>query len=224
MLKKRQTIIFVFVGILVFILLHNTLLNVVANITSLFRENNINELEIESYKQKIEYLEKEIFDYQKAHEKLSIYEGNSFVLAKIALRNIYHFYDSIVITTDSKVSKSSPVINEDGLVGFISDSNRTSAKVDLLTINDKLSVKVCNSYGLLSKYMIREKVFLLSNINNYENIIVDCLVTTSGMQGIQSNLKIGKVVKVETKGIEKLVYVKPYVNFDNLNYLYVIEK
>lgn len=222
--KRRQTIIIIITSVLAFILLHNVILIALANITSIFRENNLNKLEVESYKQKIEYLEKEILEYQNAHNNLSIYKGSSFILAKIALRNIYQFYDTITITTETRVNPSSPVINEDGLVGFISETDGNNSKVLLLTNNNKLSVKVCNSYGLLNKYIKKENIFLLSNINNYQDISNDCLVTTSGLQEVQNNLKIGKVIKVETKGIEKLVYVKPFVNFDKLNYLYVIEK
>ena len=219
----KRTIIGICIGIMSLILLHDIIINVLSNINSYFRKNNLNTLEIEAYKDKMEYLEKEILEVQSIHPNLPIYSGTSFILAKIALRSIYDFYDSIIISTDSKVSTNSPVINENGLVGFISETDGLSSKVELLTINKNLSVKVCNSYGLLNKYLKKEKLLVLSNINNYEDISNGCTVTTSGLQGIREGLKIGSVVNVETKGIEKIVYVKPYVDYDNLNYLYVIE-
>lgn len=219
----KRTIIGIFVSIMSLMLLQDIIINVLSNINSSFRKNNLNTLEIEAYKDKIEYLEKEILETQNIHPNLNIYSGTSFILAKIALRDIYDFYASIIISTDNKVSINSPVINENGLVGFIGETNGLSSKVELLTTNKSLSVKVCNSYGLLNKYLKKEKLLVLSNINNYEDISNDCIVTTSGLQGIREGLKIGSVINVETKGIEKVVYVKPYVDYDNLNYLYVIE-
>ena len=223
MYDRRNAIITIIVSAIALVLLHDSFLNVLANISSFFRKDNTSVLQIEAYKQKVEHLEKQILEYQQSKENLKIYQGTSFILAKIALRSIYDFYDSIIISTESRVNTSSPVINEDGLVGFISETDGTSAKVELLTINNKLSVKVCNSYALLNEYLKKENLLVLSNINNYAEISPGCVVTTSGLQGIIEGLKIGEVVRVETKGIEKLVYVSPYVNYDDLNYLYIIE-
>lgn len=224
MFNKNKTVFIIIISIISLILLHNPLLILTANITTAFRKNNLESLQLEIYKQKIEYLEKEILEYQNAHKNIPIYKGSSLVLSKIALRNIYDFYDSIIITSEYKVKKDSPVVNESGLVGFIEETDGISSKVELLTTNSKLSVKVCNSYGLLNKYLKKEKLLVLSNINNYKDIKEKCIVETSGLQGITPGLKIGEVEKVETKGIERIVYVKPYVDYDNLNYLYVIEQ
>ena len=221
--NKRKTIIIIFISVISLILLHNSILNLIGNISALFRKDNINLIEIQVLKDKIEYLEKQLLEYQSSHPKLPIYTGTSYILAKTSLRSIYDFYDSIIISTDNKVNINSPVVNEDGLIGFISETDGYSSKVELLTTNNKLSVKVCESYGLLYGYDNKQKLLIISNINNYEEINTECKVTTSGLQGIREGLKIGSVANVITKGIEKVVYVKPYVDYDNLNYLYVIE-
>ena len=66
-------------------------------------------------------------------------------------------------------------------------------------------------------------MFLINNINNYEKINIGDTVTTSGLSNLPDNIYIGKVSEIKMKGIEQLVYVKSDVNFDNLNYLYVLD-
>ena len=219
--KPCSLIIFI---LILFILFHNALLIGLSNISSLFRENNYDILKEESYIEKIDYLEKKLASYESSLENLKIYDGQNYVLSKIALRDIYRFYNYLVVTTDSKVSEGDAVINEKGLVGIVESSNKTTAKVKLLTGNASISVKVDSSYGLLDEYDAENNLLIIHNINNYKEINEGSPVYTSGLSNIDEGLYIGKVYKTEKKGIEQIVYVKSEVDFDNLNYLYIITK
>lgn len=224
-MHKKRGIINLILVMIAFIILHNAILICLANVFTLFRENNKDVLETVSYKEKIESLENTLAEYERAYENLKIYDSSTFILSKIALRDIYDFYDVLVIATDHPVEKGSAVINERGLVGIISEANKTTAKVSLLTGKKiDISVKIGESYGLLDTYDKKEKVLIVHNINNYTDIKEGEEVTTSGLQEVDGGLKIGTVKKTEVAGVERIIYVEPSVDFDALNYLMVLNK
>lgn len=222
---KIRPVVGIILVVLSFLILSDTIVNVLANVTTAFREDNRASLYETAYKDKADDLERQILEYDRARESLSIYEGSSYVLAKIAIRNIYDIYDYLIVATDSKVNVGDLAINEDGLVGIVSEATKTTAKVDLITSHEGLSVKVGGNYGLLSQYDKEHDEFVIRNIDNYKDVQLGDAVTTSGIQeGIASGYKIGVVTSAENKGVEKVVKVKPYVSFDDLNYLIIVAK
>lgn len=223
-MKKTNKLILLFLVFLAFFLLHNSVMIGLSNVFTLFREDNKSDLKVSSYKEKIEVLEKEISEYESSLESLKIYDGSSYVLAKIALRDGYNFYDTLVVSTDSLVKKGSAVINEDGLVGVVRDANKKTAKVDMITKPLKVSVQIGEYYGVMDYYNEKDGLFVVHNINNYANVEVGSEVTTSGLSKIDGGIKIGTVSKIEKSSVETLVYVKPYVDFNHLNYLMVVNK
>lgn len=223
-MNKMRPILGIIIVIILFIVLNDAVVYAIANITSLGRKSNEKELYETAYKEKIERLEKTIFDFEKAQNNLKIYEGDAHILAKIALRDIYDIYDTLVVNTESKVNVGDAVINELGLVGLVKESSKSTAKVSLLSKEENLSILVNGNYGLLGEFDPSKKEFILKNIDNYKNVNVGDEVVTSGFQKIDADFKIGRVTSVEVKGIEKIVRVKPYADFDDLNYLLVVSK
>lgn len=223
-MQKLNRVVYLIIILAIFIVLHNSIIIGLSNIFTLFRENNRPTLEIEALEAKVQNLETELSTYEKSLENLKIYDGSNYVIAKIALRNIYDFYDVLVISTDTKVNKGNAVINEKGLVGIVVESNKLTAKVQLLTSCKPVSVKIGETYGLLDKYDKKNNEFIIHNINNYTNIEVGEEVTTSGLSKIDGGIKIGKVTKTEIVGVENIIHVEPYVDYDNLNYLMVVNK
>ena len=192
------------------------------NTLSFFRENNRKVLYDVTLKRENEHLKQIISEYEKSMANLKIYEDHPHVLGKIAIRNIYDFYDFLIIAVDNKVENNSLVLNEHGLVGIVEDSNKTTAKVKLLTGKIKLSVKIGETFGMLDLYDKTNKEFIIHNIDNYKKIEIGTEVTTSGLQEIAADIPIGKVKRTEQKGVEQIVYVEPFVDFDSLNYLMVL--
>ncbi len=205
-----------------FIITHNAIMTALGNTLSFFRENNRKVLYDVTLKRENEHLKQIISEYEKSMANLKIYEDHPHVLGKIAIRNIYDFYDFLIIAVDNKVENNSLVLNEHGLVGIVEDSNKTTAKVKLLTGKIKLSVKIGETFGMLDLYDKTNKEFIIHNIDNYKKIEIGTEVTTSGLQEIAADIPIGKVKRTEQKGVEQIVYVEPFVDFDSLNYLMVL--
>ena len=220
-MNRHNKIIYILLFALMFLLFHSNIVYLVANINSLLNKNNKYELLKSSYETRIDNLNREISEYEKV-SNLELSKDKSLILSKVALRDIYDFYDYLIISTSYKVNKGDAVISEKGLVGIVDDSSIKEARVKLLTGNNKISVKVNNSYGLLGLYNKRTKLFKISNITNYENINNGDIVKTSGLSNIPENIYIGKVVKINKKGIEQEIYVKSDIDFEYLNYLYVL--
>ncbi len=205
-----------------FIITHNAIMTALGNTLSFFRENNRKVLYDVTLKRENEHLKQVISEYEKSMANLKIYEDHPHVLGKIAIRNIYDFYDFLIIAVDNKVENNSLVLNEHGLVGIVEDSNKTTAKVKLLTGKIKLSVKIGETFGMLDLYDKTNKEFIIHNLDNYKKIEIGTEVTTSGLQEIAADIPIGKVKRTEQKGVEQIVYVEPFVDFDSLNYLMVL--
>lgn len=132
----------------------------------------------------------------------------NIVYSKILTRDIYEFYDKITILSGSNagVSKGDLIINENGVIGLISESNKNSSEVTLLTNNDiNMSVKINNAYGILTS---SNNEVIVKNIKLTESIKVGNLVYTSGLTSIPENFLIGKVSAVTT---------------DNLNLEYILK-
>lgn len=168
------------------------------------------------------YYEKE---YQELLNTVNIVKEDEYqyIFSKVLYRDIYEFYNNITILYGSKnnILKNSAVINEDGLIGTITKVNKNSSVITLITNKDsQISIKVNNSYGIL-KYKNNE--LIITSINNYENIAEGDIVYTSGLGNLPENIKIGEVKGIITNdlGIEKQILVKPFVDFDNINYVAV---
>ncbi len=219
--KMRRALNIVAV-LFLFIITHNAIMTALGNTLSFFRENNRKVLYDVTLKRENEHLKQIISEYEKSMANLKIYEDHPHVLGKIAIRNIYDFYDFLIIAVDNKVENNSLVLNEHGLVGIVEDSNKTTAKVKLLTGKIKLSVKIGETFGMLDLYDKTNKEFIIHNIDNYKKIEIGTEVTTSGLQEIAADIPIGKVKRTEQKGVEQIVYVEPFVDFDSLNYLMVL--
>ena len=208
--------------VFLFIIFHSSIINLIANINTLFNHDNRYIMLEKTYNDRIDNLKREISEYEK-QSNLSISKDESLILSKVALRNIYDFYDYLIINTSRVVEPKKAVINENGLVGIVKSNEKTNAKVSLITGENKISVKVNQSYGLLGEYNKHTKLFKINNINNYNMIKKGDIVTTSGLSDIPEGIYVGKVEKINKKGIKQVVYVKSQVDFDNLNYLYVLK-
>lgn len=223
-MNRIRPILNVTVILFLFIVLHNAIIALLGNTFAIMKEDNRYALLEESYKGKIEVLEEKIATYERSLEALKVYEGSNHVLAKVALRDIYDFYDFLLLNTDTHVKKGSAVINEDGLIGVVEEANKTTAKVKLVTGNVKLSVAIGGVYGMMDGYIKEDGLLVVHNIDNYKKIEVGSKVVTSGLQEIDGGLVVGVVEKTEISGVENRVYVRPQADLTKINYVMVIDK
>lgn len=170
------------------------------------------------------YYEKE---YKEISQLINL-DNNSnynYQYTKVLYRDIYEFYDELIILkgSNNNIQKNSAVINDSGLIGTIKRVNKNSSVVTLITNkNSNVSIKVNNSYGILKS--LKNKI-IITSINNYEDIEVGNIIYTSGLGNLPEGIKVGEVESVTTHnlGIEKEIIVKPYVDFDNINYVAVFD-
>ncbi len=132
------------------------------------------------------------------------------------------------------VSLKMPVINDEGLVGFISKLGNDVSEVSLLSSikdNSSLIVQIDNKNdnikGLLNRYDKKKNLLIVNNVDSKYNIKKGDVVTLSNYMNNDSytNLYIGKVkyFKESNHGLTKALYVTPGVNFNNIYFVCVVK-
>lgn len=176
----------------------------------------------------IKYNDKEYINYRGVIEEnlilknelleLSNVTYSKGILAKVLLRDLYSFYDEIVLNvgSDDGVFQNSGVLNDKGLVGIVSKVEKTRCYVKLLSSSYNISVKVNDSYGNYSNGVV-------GMINKYDDIRIGDIVYTSGLDDVIGGLYVGKVIdiRLDKDGLGKELEIE-YVSNGNLNYVYVM--
>ena len=148
----------------------------------------------------------------------------NLVTSKVMLRNLYEFKDILTIYkgSDQNITVGSPVINEKGLIGIITKLNSTTSEVRLITNkNSNISVRINSSFGILK---MQDDNLVVSDLQASDTLNIGDKIYTSGIGNLPSDIYIGEVsdITLNNTEIEKIVYVKPAVDFSNLNYVLVV--
>jgi len=188
----------------------------------------IKELETKTLKRENKELKREL-EIALEKNNLTLNEAFDYIIAKVAIRNAFSFYDSIIIDkgSDDGITPGMAVVTNKGLVGRISRVNKRSSHVDLITKpNNDISIIVHGAYGILSGYSRIHECLILRNLNNYQTIDVGDLIYTSPLSTLPGSILIGKVAKINYDhfGIEKKICVEKSVDLDTLNYVAIIKK
>ena len=150
--------------------------------------------------------------------------NDQYIISKIKYRNIYDFKNEITIYNgkNSGIKKNLAVINNDGLIGITKKVYQNKTKVELIT-NKKtnISVRINNTYGLLKS---NNNNLIVDTITSDEIIKIGDIVYTSGIGLLEENIIIGTVSDIKTDDLElqRIVYVTPAVDFNNINYVFVV--
>ncbi len=113
-------------------------------------------------------------------------------------------------------------INERGLVGKIISASKNNSKI--LLLNDQnLSVPIKSykeDFFAIIKGTTNGNFLIISFIKGEIKPKVGEMILTSGNgKTFPSNILVGKIIKVE----KNRFFVLPYVDFDNLNYIQIID-
>ena len=164
-------------------------------------------------------------EYNNLSKMLDIKTSNyNITYSKIIMRDIYDFYNIITLDKglNDNINKGNIVVNESGVIGLVTSVSKSSSEVSLLTNNKiKLSVKINNSYGILTS---KDNKIIVENIKSQEEIKENDLVYTSGLTLIKEGLLIGKVTKIKKDNLdlEYILEITPSVNFNDIHYVGVI--
>lgn len=167
-----------------------------------------------------EYVNKELESkYEALLDEQNISYNRNVVGCKVIDRNIYNFFDEIIINKGSSdgIGEGMAVINSKGLVGIIKKVYEHISYIDLVTSGElAISVKVNNSYGILKNGHI-------TNIVNYAEIEEGTSIYTSGLTAVAEGILVGKVrsVSLDKYELEKVIDVD-MLDIKNLNFVYVI--
>lgn len=200
-------------------------------IDKFYSNNNLEEYVINA---RILYLQEEISQLKKMN---SLKEENvNYEIAKIINHTSKNWFNTTEISKgySSGIKKNAPVINSEGLIGFVSKTSKSISEVKLITsVNEDnmLSVFINTNEavvsGLLSEYDKKNELFKIKSVSSKSNIKKGDIVTLSGYNNeLYNGIFLGTVEKVEDNnyGLDKNVYVKSNVNFDDMLYVLIIKE
>lgn len=159
------------------------------------------------------------------------------VTASVMTRTPSSWQNQLVINKGqtSGISKNMPVMSGSGLVGRISEVNKTNSKVELLSdsseASNRFAIQITNKSGktvngIINGYQKATGMLVMGHVTSKIKITKGNKVITSGMGGVTpKGLYVGKVVKVakDDYGLAKKIYIKPATNFNNINIVTVAE-
>ncbi len=148
----------------------------------------------------------------------------NITISRILYRDIYDYHNYITIYkgSDDFINEDMVVVNNNGLVGVITNANKNNSMVRLITSNDSnISVRINEAFGILK---VSNGSLIVSDLSNYDNISVGDKIYTSGIGNLIGDIYIGEVsnISLNSTNIEKIITVTPAVDFDNLKYIAVI--
>src|SRR5699024_8607605 len=176
------------------------------------------------------------------------------VAANVISRNPDQWIENLIIDvgSDDGVNETMPVMNQNGLIGIISEANASSSKVTLITNVDESSNRVSaqinikdrpasseendnddankNSnavYGIISEYREETGDLVMTQVTSDLDIQEGNIVTTSGLGGLfPSGLVIGEVreVTLDNQGLGRVIFVKPATDFNNTKTVTVVNR
>ncbi|MDT2764661.1 rod shape-determining protein MreC [Enterococcus asini] len=168
------------------------------------------------------------------NETLSDYEK---VTANVISRSPDSWQDILVIDKGSKdgLEDNMAVMSQKGLIGRVIEVSLTSAKVELLTSSNQTSnhfpVRISSeggeSFGLLNNYDEKSGTLIVDQLTGNTEFKEGDVVQTSGLGGNSpADLPIGTVVeaKVDSFGLNRNVYVKPYAQMYDISVVTVVTR
>lgn len=209
---KSNLIYLIIIGLFIY---KGLFVNLVSNINLLFTKSD-NQLET-----KVKLLEADIANLNKDLEEvtnLKTIKKDNYKLTKLSYR--LSFSDNNFYITGSDYKVNDLLINSSGLVGIIMEVNKDYSLAKTIKDVKNISIKINDSYGTIEKY--QDEYFVITNLSNYDKVAINDEVYTSVLGSIDNNILVGYVAKIEEHDINKTIYVKSKVDFNNINYLYVV--
>lgn len=207
---------FFYISLIIIYILYLTKDNLFALNSNLESLNNFTSDTKESYYEK---------EYQKLNNILKI-NPSAFNIeySKVMLQNIYDFYNKITINkgTNSNIEKGQAVINEKGLIGIINKVSNNSSEVNLITNpNTSISVKINNSYGILTT---KDNKLIVKNIKTNNEIKEGEQVFTSGLTNIPEGILVGTVKSITKSSLELeyILEITSAIDIYNISYVGVV--
>lgn len=155
----------------------------------------------------------------------------STIAASVLSRDPSSWQAQLVINKGSSagIKKNMPVLSGGGLVGRVSQVNKTNSIVELLSDTSESSNRFAITIqgtngktvnGIITGYSSSTNQLIMGQVTSKAKIKKGTSVTTSGLGGITpKGLYVGKVAKIGTDdyGLAQKVYITPATNFNEIN-------
>ncbi|MEY8442098.1 rod shape-determining protein MreC [Lactobacillaceae bacterium 24-114] len=159
------------------------------------------------------------------------------ITASVLMRTPSSWQKQLVINKGqtSGIKKNMPVMSGSGLIGRVSEVNKTNSKVELLSNTDESSNRFAITIngtngqavnGIITSYKAETGELVMGQVSSKAKLKKGAKVTTSGMGGVTpKGLYIGKVTRIgkDDYGLAQKVYIKPAANLNNVNIVTVAE-
>lgn len=216
--------------------------NVLSNLINTYKQNeNLKKqlTDLTAEKNKLASAEsenKELKTALKLQETLTDYDT---VSSNVITRNPASWDDTLVIDSGSKdgLQINMPVMANGGIIGRISQVNKSTAKVSLLTstkgIENKIPVylgsKTSPSYGILSSYDSTQNAYVVTQVTTTTKFTKGSQVFTSGLGGGVGSVRdllVGTVIgeKDSNDGLDRQIYIKPASNLYDIRFVFVVKQ
>lgn len=199
---KNNKYIFLLIILLV-VISRNSLVNLINNTLKSFfiKDNNI----------EINYLNSEINRLKNEYNNLLDFKNNININEDYYISNVYknnYSFDKLIIN-GTNYNINDEVLNNDGLIGFISKINDKYSEIKYI-YNSRVPVKINNEYGKIIDSDIDNNLI----VSEVENVNINDKVYSV------NNSYIGKVIKIDNNNINKKLTIKT-IDLSNINYVLI---
>lgn len=199
---KNNKYIFLLIILLV-VISRNSLVNLINNTLKSFfiKDNNI----------EINYLNSEINRLKNEYNNLLDFKNNININEDYYISNVYknnYSFDKLIIN-GTNYNINDEVLNNDGLIGFISKINDKYSEIKYI-YNSRVPVKINNEYGKIIDSDIDNNLI----VSEVENVDINDKVYSV------NNSYIGKVIKIDNNNLNKKLTIKT-IDLSNINYVLI---
>ncbi|GKQ42858.1 cell shape-determining protein MreC [Companilactobacillus sp. RD055328] len=211
-----------------------------SNLFDTYNENKRLKSKLQSYSQdkvQLDTVKSENKDLKKQLELNDTLTDYTKITASVITRSPSDWQSYLTINRGSNngIKKNMPVMSGSGLVGRISEVNKTNSKVELISSQNSLSNRFAAEIqsdsvdvnGVISSYNADSGVLIMSQVNSIKDVKPGQKVITSGLGGITPRgLYIGKVINVKKDeyGLSNVIYLKPATNLTNFTIVTAIDR
>ena len=187
-------------------------------------------IEITYEKEELESLRNEVEGLKELVKIEKTFTEYDTIYAEVISRNKMYWFNTVILNKGSKsgIALDNIVVTDKGLLGIVTGVTKDYSTVKLITNseNNKISVGIKTNesfkYGTIIGY---DYPFIkVELVSNSENIKIGDTLVTSGLGNLPKNIKIGKIERQEkdSYGVSNILYVKPYQDMDDINYVAVL--
>ena len=177
---------------------------------------------------------KELKQELKLNKSLTDYNT---ITASVMMRTPSSWQKQLVINKgqSNRIKKNMPVMSGSGLIGRISEVNKTNSKVELLSNTsesaNRFAVTIDGTNGrtvngIITGYDASTDELIMGQVSSKAKLKKGTKVMTSGMGGVTpKGLYVGRVTRVgkDDYGLAQKVYIKPAADMNDVNIVTVAE-